>query len=155
MNILGEELENKIVFEIGKFTILWEEFEKNYCSNNCNSKKILAFSLTISVDNKILKDFSKELHGRTEYFNEDIETYTNYNLIPQNAHRPKSKYIKIMRDFINLDELVNSDWICGALLCIYRIRNNLLHGLKELSELNGQIGLFKSMNKVLENIRRK
>lgn len=155
MNILGEELENKIVFEIGKFTILWEEFEKNYCSNNCNSKKILAFSLTISVDNKILKDFSKELHGRTEYFNEDIETYTNYNLIPQNAHRPKSKYIKIMRDFINLDELVNSDWICGALLCIYRIRNNLLHGLKELSELNGQMGLFKSMNKVLENIRRK
>lgn len=155
MNILGEELENKIVFEIGKFTILWEEFEKNYCSNNCNSKKILAFSLTISVDNKILKDFSKELHGRTEYFNEDIETYTNYNLIPQNAHRPKAKYIKIMRDFINLDELVNSYWICGALLCIYRIRNNLLHGLKELSELNGQIGLFKSMNKVLENIRRK
>ena len=60
-----------------------------------------------------------------------------------------------MRDFINLDELVNSDWICGALLCIYRIRNNLLHGLKELSELNGQIGLFKSMNNVLENIRRK
>lgn len=155
MNILGEELENKIVFEIGKFTILWEEFEKNYCSNNCNSKKILAFSLTISVDNKILKDFSKELHGRTEYFNEDIETYTNYNLIPQNAHRPKAKYIKIMRDFINLDELVNSYWICGALLCIYRIRNNLLHGLKELSELNGQIGLFKSMNKVLENIRSK
>ena len=155
MNILGEELENKIVLEIGKFTILWAEFENNYCSNNCDSNKIWKFSLTLSVDNKILKDFSKELHGRTEYFNEDIETYTNYNLIPQNAHRPKAKYIKIMRDFINLDELVNSYWICGALLCIYRIRNNLLHGLKELSELNGQIGLFKSMNKVLENKRRK
>ena len=33
------------------------------------------------------------------------------------------------------------------------IRNNLLHGLKIISELNGQIELFKAINLVLENIK--
>lgn len=155
IKIQGSNLSDEIVKEIGKFTILWAEFEKEYCNNNCNDSLLVANKDSFIVDEDIIAKFNTNLHGRVEDFNEDIETYTNYNLIPNNAHRPKDEYIKIMRDFINLDELVKSDWICGALLCIHRIRNNLLHGLKILSELNYQVELFKSMNKVLENIRRK
>jgi hypothetical protein len=35
---------------------------------------------------------------------------------------------------------------------IKRIRNNLCHGLKQLSEINDQWKLFDSINNVLSNI---
>lgn len=155
IKIQGANLSDEIVKEIGKFTILWAEFEKEYCNNNCNDSLLVANKDNFIVDEDIITKFNTNLHGRAEAFHEDIEIYINYNLIPNKAHRPRDEYIKIMRDFINLDKQVKSDWICGALLCIHRIRNNLLHGLKILSELNCQVELFKSMNKVLENIRRK
>ena len=156
MKIKGQNLNNNIVREIGKLTILWAEFEKEYCNNDCSDKLIIQEKDKFKViKENLLVCFNNNLHGRIEYFDTDIEVYTNYDLIPENARRPKNEYIKIMKDFINLDKLVKNDWICGALLCIYRIRNNLLHGLKEIEELNGQIELFKSMNEILENIRRK
>lgn len=54
-----------------------------------------------------------------------------------------------MQDFIE----AGSDWQSeGCLLIIYRIRNNLLHGLKIITELNEQITLFREINKFLEKI---
>lgn len=152
IKILNNDLTDKIVFEIGKFSIFWAEFEKSL-GNNCSDDLLVNKKHLFMVDDNVIINFWKSLHNRSQYFDEDIEAYTNYNLIPENAHRPRDKYIKYMKDFLNLDELVKNDWVCGALLCIYRIRNNLLHGLKCIDELNGQIELFKAMNKVLENIK--
>lgn len=152
IKILNSQLSDEIVTEIGKFSILWAEFEKTL-GNKCSDELLLEQKNNVLIKDEILIKFNSSLHGRIEYFDEDVEAYTNYNLIPENAHRPRDKYIKLMKDFLNLDEFVEKDWICGALLCIYRIRNNLLHGLKYIDELNGQLELFKSMNKVLENIR--
>ena len=60
--------------------------------------------------------------------------------------------MKMMQMFLlqigNDDELV-----CGCLLIIHRIRNNMMHGLKVIKELNDQIELFRSANEVLESIR--
>ena len=60
--------------------------------------------------------------------------------------------MKMMQMFLlqigNNDELV-----CGCLLVIRRIRNNMMHGLKVIKELNDQIELFRSANEVLESIR--
>lgn len=152
MKIKECKLEDNIVTEIGKFTILWAEFEKEYCNNDCSDKLIIQEKDSFRVKENLLMCFNNNLHDRMEYFNTDIEAYTNYNLIPENARKPKNEYIKIMKDFINLDELVKNDWVCGALLYIYRIRNNLLHGLKIISELNKQLDLFKSMNAILKSI---
>lgn len=152
IKILNWQLSDEIVTEIGKFSILWAEFEK-LLGNKCYDELLLDKKNKIQIEDKILKNFNAILQGRLEYFDENFEVYINYNLIPDNAHRPKDKYIKLMKDFLNLDELVQADWNCGALLCIYRIRNNLLHGLKCINELDGQLELFKSINNVLENIK--
>lgn len=42
---------------------------------------------------------------------------------------------------------------CGCLLVIHRIRNNLMHGLKLLGQLDDQIELFRAANEVSESIR--
>jgi len=155
MKILKEELSVKIVKEIGKFTILWAEFEKVYCKFNCSSSQIWDLKDKLIIKETKLLKYNQVLQGRLNYFNEEMECYVEYNLIPRNARPPNNEDKKAMKDFINLDKLVKEYWSCGALLCIYRIRNNLLHGLKQICELDGQIELFRAMNSVLENIRRK
>jgi hypothetical protein len=155
MKILDKELSDEVVIEIGKFTILWAEFEKVYCGCKCCLAKIWDLKNKLIINkNKLLK-YNQVLQGRLNYFNEDFECYVDYNLIPKKAIPPNNEDKKAMKDFINLDELVKEYWSCGALLCIYRIRNNLLHGLKNIDELDGQIELFRAMNAVLENIRRR
>ena len=152
LEILGEELDNEIILEIGKFTILWAEFEKQYCNNNCKSNAIWNFASNFQVNEDILQDLCEKLKGRIDSLGLNEYEYVNYNLIPEGAIKPSLADLKTIKDFINFS---GENLLAGALLSIYRIRNNLLHGLKELSELNGQVALFKSMNKVLENIRRK
>ena len=44
------------------------------------------------------------------------------------------------------------DLRCGCLLVIYRIRNNLMHGLKCIEQLNDQFELFQAVNGVLESL---
>lgn len=40
MKIRDFELKNKTVLEIGKFAILWNWFEKEFCENNCNYSRL-------------------------------------------------------------------------------------------------------------------
>lgn len=40
----------------------------------------------------------------------------------------------------------------GCLLVLHRIRNNLMHGMKLLEGLDGQIELFRAATAVLESI---
>ncbi len=57
--------------------------------------------------------------------------------------------MQVMKQFL---EQKGDDLLYGCLLVIYRIRNNLMHGIKLLEELDGQIELFRAANDVLENI---
>jgi len=49
-------------------------------------------------------------------------------------------------DFINSD---GRDSLSGGLHAIYRIRNNLFHGLKSWTDLDSQIELFMGLNDFL------
>ena len=49
-------------------------------------------------------------------------------------------------------EQEEDDLRCGCLLVIYRIRNNLMHGLKCIEQLNDQLELFQTVNGVLESL---
>ena len=61
---------------------------------------------------------------------------------------------KIVKDNFYLNSvLLEMEGVCGCLLVIRRIRNNMMHGLKAVSELDKQIELFRSANEVLESIR--
>lgn len=67
-----------------------------------------------------------------------------------NARRTKDADDLLMKSFL---EQNNGDVCCGCLLVIYRIRNNLMHGLKCIEELNDQFYLFEAVNDVLESIK--
>lgn len=62
MIIKGNSLDDKLVMEIGKFSILWNCFERFQCDNFCNPKKIKEVYSLISIDKANQAELAKVLN---------------------------------------------------------------------------------------------
>lgn len=149
MKIKGYNIQADTVREIGKFSILWNWFERFWCDNNCNPGKIKDIAKMIPVGYKQQAHLAEVLNQRRHWFGQLEMDYIIESLHPGNARASTEDDMAIMRQFM---EQTGDDLTCGCLLVIYRIRNNLMHGMKLLEELNGQIELFHAANEVLESI---
>lgn len=143
------DLQDKAVLEIGRFSILWNCFEHDWCDNNCTSQKIKSIIKTIRIDAEKQAHLAKVLNERRHWFNQLEMDYVRDSLHPGNARASTEEDMQIMRQFLAQE---GNDLLCGCLLVIYRIRNNLMHGIKLLEELDGQIELFRAANDILEDI---
>lgn len=48
MKIKGHNLKYETVKELGKFAVLWNLFEKDFCGKSCNPQKIKKFAIPVS-----------------------------------------------------------------------------------------------------------
>ena len=149
MLIKGCNLQEETVLEVGKFAILWNWFERSWCDNNCNSTKIKRIASTIRVDSEKQAHLAEVLNKRRHWFGRLEMDYVRDSLHPGNARVSSEEDMTVMQQFIEQsgDELTR-----GCLLVLHRIRNNLMHGMKLLEELDGQIELFKAATAVLESV---
>lgn len=150
LRILGCDMQEETVLEIGKFAILWNCFERDYCNNNCNPEKIKEVTNRIIIAKERNSNFANVINQRRHWFGQDIEDYVRDSLHPGNSRASKAGDTLSMERFLAQDD---KDLVVGCLLVIYRIRNNLMHGMKGIEELEGQIELFRAANDVLEDIR--
>lgn len=150
MLIKDEKIQEDTVVAIGKFAILWNWFEHYWCNNYCNPQKIRNIAKIVHVDMEKQANLSKVLNERRNWFGQLELDYIVNSLHPGNARASSEEDIETMRQFM---EQTGDDLICGCLLVIHRIRNNLMHGIKLLEELDGQIELFNAANAVLESIK--
>ncbi|MBQ8753969.1 MAG: hypothetical protein IJZ19_02985 [Lentisphaeria bacterium] len=149
MEIRRYDLSEEIVLEVGKFAILWNWFECNFCDNDCNSTKIEDISKRIHIAEKVQKNFADELKNRCFSFGLSEMDYVKESLHPEKARRSSEKDMEIMNNFIKQS---GSESTHGCLLVLYRMRNNLMHGLKCLDELDKQLELFRAATAVLDGI---
>ena len=103
----------------------------------------------ISIDKANQAEFAKVLNQRRAWFGQVIPEYVETGLYPGNAHQSQEEDRLLMEKFMEQKE---DDLRCGCLLVIYRIRNNLMHGLKCIEQLNDQLELFRAVNGVLESL---
>lgn len=150
MVIRGNELANETVLEIGRFAILWNCLERSIFDNNCSIPKIKERYKNIYINEEAQKRLAEVLNVRRGWFRQVIPEYVETGLYPGNAHRGNEDDSMLIQKFMKQED---EDLRCGCLLTIYRLRNNLMHGLKLIEELNGQLELFKAVNEVLESIR--
>lgn len=143
------KIEDELILEIGKFTILWSSFENNFCKNNCNTRSIKNACSNIKMDKEKLNVLKEVINKRREISYYTIPEYVCKGLHPKNANKDSVENNNLMKKFLEQEEPLE----IGCLLLIHRIRNNLLHGLKEVVELNDQLNLFKAINGVLESIK--
>lgn len=151
MIINSVDLSNGLIIEIGKFAILWNCFERDFFNYRCNPHKIINSYDNIYIDRDKQHIFANVLNKRRLQFNFDIDEYVEEGLHPSNSNGSTPESTKLMKKFI---ECPSEDNRCGCLLIILKLRNNLMHGLKDISELDKQIELFQAINLVLESIKR-
>ena len=78
-----------------------------------------------------------------------ISDYVTTGMYPENSWNLKEEHLLLIEKFI---EQQGNDLSAGCLLVIFRIRSNLMHGLKDIDMLNDQLELFRAINGVLESI---
>ena len=142
----GHIFEQDTVIEIGKFAILWNLFENNKCGNDCQPSTLIEIGNRQDIS-EAFRLFASALKNRAELFNMDNSGYVQNHLSMGRGLTSEQKELVV--SFMNSEGMNNA---AGGLLAMYRIRNNMFHGLKEWSDLDSQIELFASMNKVLEEI---
>ena len=124
-----------------------------------NSARIIATTVgsknaseNVRIDSKKQKELADVFEVRKYMFMQVTEEYVDTGLYPDNARRTRTdaEERKVMKDFIDQKE---GDTTLGCLMTIYRIRCNMMHGLKIVEQLDDQYELFKAVNGVLESIR--
>ena len=150
MKIRNHNLNDELIIEIGRFSVLWNCFERVQCNNSCNPNSIRAICAKISIDKDKEVALATVLNERRSFYNMIIPEYVQQGLSPIGARQPQEDDKRLMEEFLKQS---GDDLTCGCLLTIYRIRNNLMHGLKQIEDLDTQLDLFKAVNEVLESVR--
>ncbi len=147
MLIKGYDLNDELITEIGKFAILWNLFEKNHCNYKATPARIIEVCDYLSVSVEKQAALAKALNARRFWFDQLYTDFITGDLY-SDSRQPNKNEINHIKEFLKQE----GNTICGCLLCISRIRNNLLHGIKDVEKLNTQIEIFKSANHILESI---
>ena len=166
----------EIIEELGKFSLLWAQFELEYCENNCSDK---LFFNDIEFEKFLQNVNSQEKKSKYSLSREKFFAICNFNfdfkLLIENLITELLKYLHMTKETITpefihkklyssnftsyysqVDNIIcnsvndNRELILGGLLIVFRLRNNLFHGLKDCYSIDKQIEIFKSCNRFLD-----
>ena len=134
----------QVVLEIGKFVILWNIFEKERCGTHCTETTLLNLNLEYEP-NKEWRDLANIFNQRASLLTCNIEQYVRTKLSLGHGAQHKEEIIRFI-------DSMGESYLTGGLLAIYRIRNNMFHGLKDYRDLDNQLELFCCINRVLKKL---
>lgn len=154
MRIITYELSDEVVLEIGKFAILWNEFEKNFFKYEFKPSKLKSVLQNIVIDQNLLKEFRDDLGLQYCYYNNIDKFIKDFFYTNNSNHNPNKQDKDYICYFLN-DTGTYVDKLYGCILIIYRYRNNLMHGMKNVEGLEQQLQVFKIINGLLESIKKK
>ena len=153
MTIKGMEVSTETVLEIGKFATLWNWFENAKCKNHCTVGKVSSVAEGLRLDRGLLVNFSNVLGHRVELLAGGNATKYVIERLDSTDPRKRlsSRDVSAIEGFIDMSG-GEQDITRGALLAIYRIRNNMFHGMKGVWDLDNQIEIFRAANAILEEV---
>jgi hypothetical protein len=140
-NRFDTNLSDRELNPIKDFTLLWNIFEKMIFNN---SFSIPRMSEIIYESDMKIEDFNDIfIYFRNRYVTNREVNRRFYDLNFRNQKR-----MEFVRDTL-IDENQN-DKILSVGIIIYRLRNNLFHGLKDFRNLSGQVENFLNANRFLQ-----
>lgn len=146
IKIKNKDFKKETVLEVGKFAILWNIFENKKCDKKCTIEKLRKIAEIYETSIK-WEDLALALQKRADSQGVNISKYVKEHLSLGNGLNEKAK-----EDVIQFIKSGGRESLSGGLIAIYRIRNNIFHGLKDWCELDEQGDFFKSLNTFLEQI---
>jgi hypothetical protein len=131
---------------IAYFCLLWSLFEAQQMVNNANAKRICDRVREWAHEGALnMRSFEKPLeYFRNRYFSHGEFTY-NFNALNFRSSDRRPIVERVLSGASN----DAGDVVIALLLIVYRLRNNLFHGMKWGDELREQEANFKNANEVL------
>ncbi|MDJ1506838.1 hypothetical protein [Xanthocytophaga agilis] len=138
------------------FCLLWMSFEKYACNTEANFP-----ALTQVVNDKLLTSSTIDFtvfEAQIKYFKNryiladgNLDEIKLTSLYGTKAKKGNDLQIAIEEFLKDTSNNVGIN-LLGLLCIVYRLRNNLLHGVKDPSNLTEQMENFKFSNQVLMNV---
>lgn len=123
---------------VSDFAIIWSIFENLLCNNAANVRVLDALAKRLGPTPQAIwqgLDYWRNRYWSSENgFNGNFESL-NF----RDSERDAKERVKRV---LSEEDTGDSDRNAAALLIVWRLRNNLFHGLKALSDLDDQIGNF-------------
>lgn len=139
-DLMGIDISVEIGPELLEFLILWNLFEKRLFNNR--------FSITEAI-RKDVKVSSASLDATLAYFKkryiENGQTNSKFDALSFRRNDKKSNVVNILCGVS--DVILNRS--TAVQIIIYRLRNNLFHGLKEIETLSSNKATFLIVNEFL------
>ena len=136
---------------IAHFTLLWSLFESTCLNDNASSAAIHRLVRSWAEDHRLDEaSFAEALaYFRRRYFENGTPT-RHFRFLRLRPNDMPDLVEKVLRG----DDNDPANCVTSVLIVVYRLRNNLFHGLKWAYGLRGQLGNFKQANKMLMNAMR-
>ena len=128
------------------FALLWSLFEAKALDTNANATSILLLAHEWHASGRIdVTKFSEQLgHFRARCFSGGQQTHHFQGLHLRNGDNPA-----LVRAVLSGENTDPADSLAVLLIVVYRLRNNLFHGLKWTYELRDQLENFSHANSAL------
>lgn len=150
----GVDLNNEGIDRVRNFSLLWNLFETFACNRRADINSISNAVDTINQREQITTDLIADhlTYFKERYFNDDgtpKEIFEGLKFRPgQTDQAAKQKVTETLTN--KIDNPVEN--LKSLLFILYRFRNNLFHGEKEVVRLNGQIDNFTVANDLLAKV---
>lgn len=128
------------------FALLWSLFEAEALNTRANASAILSLVHEWQAKGYLdVSAFSSHLqHFKTRYFANDEPTYHFNGLNLRKGDNPE-----LVRTVLSGKNTDPADSVAVLLIVVYRLRNNLFHGIKWAYELRDQLANFNHANSAL------
>lgn len=141
-NRFGTDFTEADLTNIKEFALMWNIFEKIVCDTRCTLNTIKRRTAEIDFD---LSGFEEHLtYFKTRYV-EAEQTNERFNYLRIN----NTAYSELVRSVLLNEEGSEPNQILAMLVIVYRYRNNLFHGNKNIRYLDTQEINFYHANQIL------
>ena len=129
-----------------QFALLWSLFEAKALNTRANANSILALVHNWHAQDRLdAAVFSEPIeHFKNRYFSQGQLTHHFHGLHFRNGDN--RELVQAVMSGANTDP---ADSVSALLIVVYRLRNNLFHGLKWADELRDQLNNFNHANAAL------
>ncbi|MEW4567006.1 hypothetical protein AB1L88_03980 [Tautonia sp. JC769] len=147
----GQDLTPEAIEAVTNFTLMWNLFEGLVCDNRANVGTFEAFAGRV--------DFTRPPLNRFEQFDKCLSFWKSRYCTPAGFNdrfqglnlrdNDRPKLVKEVLEDKNVDE---KSKLLACMIIVYRLRNNLFHGIKTLMMLNDQVSNLNTASQCIGSI---
>lgn len=141
-----EKLTEQEVSAILYFTILWSLFEKKALHTNASSNKILALVHEWSAQNQLYVD---KFESSIDYFKNRYFNGGRFSRFFSDLNLRRNDNRELVKSVLSGKIKNDADCVAVILIIVYRLRNNLFHGVKWADGISGQLDNFTNANNAI------